>query len=662
MPRKSTLCASCGLCRGKLLPNVDRSLPIQPGITGIEPQGCTLGSHALGKPKQQRWTAGVAQGIAAMLSGGAALVSILSYTSSAGIAVPGMPTPASRAHSMTVAPAVDTATAVGDTIQLAAMITDSGGTVLAGVTPTWNSTDPSVAEVSQAGSVAIKASGTTAIVVRVGSVETRAHIVVVQRAAALQVDDTLLQVPEGDRRPLSARVLDARGNPIVGADVTWSAPDPAVAKVESSDAVGVSAGRTSFLAMAGPLQAPLPVEVVPVAGSITVLGGDGQRGPAGAELPVPVTAQIVSRSGRPIAGVVASFHSAVSGTTVEPALDTSDARGMVKSMWRLGELPGRQQLSVAVQGVSTSPTVSAEADPLPANTRVEIATPDLRGRVGDTLREPFVVRVTDSVGRALADLPVAWSSVEGGAFTAHTMRTDSLGEARATWKLGTKAGRQRARVQVGNARTMPPVRLVAAAEPGPAAALRPVAGDRQTGSVGQPLPQAIVLRATDLHGNPVAGAVLRLLPAAGRSDDSELSTDSTGRAKVIWTLGRTAGLQRLTARLQGDTAQTELTAVAKPGKPVKLAFVNPPENGKAGRALPKPLVVQVTDSYGNPIAGQTVMFKASSGSVTPTRGLSDADGRTSVRWTLGPKAQRPELAAKVPGTVVSRTLTLSAKP
>ena len=597
-----------------------------------------------------------------MLSGGAALVSILSYTSSAGIAVPGMPTPASRAHSVSVSPALDTATAVGDTIQLAAVITDSGGTVLAGVAPTWSSGDPSVAEVSRAGTVAARGPGATTIVVRVGSVETRAHIVVTQVAAALEVDDTLLQVPEGDRRSLSARVLDARGNPIVGADVTWSAPDPAIAKVESADAVGVSPGRTSFVAMAGPIQASLPVEVVPVAGSITVLGGDGQRGPAGAELPVPVAAQIVSRSGRPIAGVVASFHPAAAGAAVEPAIDTSDARGMVKTVWRLGEVPGRQQLSIAVPGVSASPTVNGEADPLAANTRVEIVAPDFRGRVGDTLREPVVVRVTDSLGRALADLPVAWSPVEDGAFAAHTTRTDSLGEARATWKLGTKAGRQRARVQVGNARTMPPARLVATVEPGPAAVLRSISGDRQTGPVGQPLPQVIVLRATDLHGNPVAGAVLRLLPAAGRSDDSQISTDSTGRAKVTWTLGRTAGLQRLTARLQGDTAETEITAVARPGKAVKLAFVSPPESGKPGRALPKPLVVQVTDSYGNPIAGQTVVFKASSGSVTPARGQSDADGRTSVRWTLGPKAQRPELAAKVPGTVVSRTLTLSAKP
>ena len=70
------------------LPNVDLSHSITANIAGNEPQGCTLGSHALGKPKQQRWTTGVAQAVAATLSGGAALVSILSYTSTAGIAVP----------------------------------------------------------------------------------------------------------------------------------------------------------------------------------------------------------------------------------------------------------------------------------------------------------------------------------------------------------------------------------------------------------------------------------------------------------------------------------------------------------------------------------------------------------------------------------------------
>lgn len=622
---------------------------------------CTLGSHAVSKPKQ-RWPAGVAQAVTATLSGGAALVSILNYTSSAGIPVPGIPSPASRAHSVTVGPAVDTATAVGDTIQLAAVITDSSGAILAGVSPSWTSGDPSVAEVSPAGTVTSRGPGATSIVVRAGAAETRSRIVVLQHPAALQLDDTLLRVPEGERMPLTARVVDARGNAIVGADVAWSAPDPAIAKVEGADAVGMSPGRTSLLAMAGQLQAALPVEVTPVAGSITVLGGDGQRGPAGAPLPLPVTAQIVSRGGRPIAGVVASFHADAPGAEAVPALDTSDARGMVSAAWRLGEVPGRQQLSISVENVSVAPALSAEADPVPANTRVEVATPDSAGQVGDSLREPVLVRVTDTLGRALADLPVAWSALGGGGLTPHAPRTDSLGEARATWTLGPKAGRQRARVQVGNARTLPPASVTARAEPGPAAAVSAVTGDRQTGSAGRALARPLVLKAMDRHGNPVAGAGLRLLPAAGRPADSVLTTDSTGAAKVAWTLGGTAGLQRMVVRLDGRRAEIEVTAVARPGKPAKLAFINPPQKGTSGRPLPKPVVVQVTDAYGNPLGGQTVVFRVTSGSVAPARGLTGADGRTSVRWTLGPKSKRPQLSAAVPSSDAKGGLALSARP
>lgn len=599
--------------------------------------------------------------MAATLSGGAALVSILSYTSSAGIAVPGVPAAASRAHRVTL-PSVDTATAVGDTIQLAAVITDSSGTVLAGVTPAWTSGDPSIAEVSPAGTVTTRGAGVTTIAVRAGGAETRARIVIVQRPAALQVDDTLVRVPEGERVPLAARVVDARGNPIVGAEVAWSAPDPATARVEGADVVGVSPGRTTLLAVAGQLQAPLAVEVQPVAGSITVLQGDGQRGSAGAPLPLSVVAQVVSRGGRPIPGIVAHFSPTAPGAAAEPAIDTSDARGMVSAVWRLGAVPGRQQLAISVAGVSATPAVGAEADPVPGDTRVEVATAPLEGPVGDTLREPVLVRVADSLGRALADVPVAWVAVDGGALTGHAARTDSLGEARATWRLGPKAGRQRSRVLVGNARTMPPVGITATATPGPAAAVRVVSGDRRTGSVGRPLAEPILLRASDRFGNPVAGVVLRLRPAAGRVGDTALTTDAAGRARFVWTLGRMAGLQRMTVRLAGDTAGTEVTAVARAGKPARLVFVHPPESGVSGRALPKPITVRVTDADGNPVAGQTILFKAASGSVEPARGLTDADGRAGVRWTLGPKSKRPSLEGTVAGTTVTRSLVLSARP
>ena len=73
-------------------------------------------------------------------------------------------------------------------------------------------------------------------------------------------------------------------------------------------------------------------------------------------------------------------------------------------------------------------------------------------------------------------------------------------------------------------------------------------------------------------------------------------------------------------------------------------------------------MVRVTDAEGNPLAGQTIIFKATSGSVVPARGLTDAEGRASVRWTLGPKAKRPELGATVAGTKVTRSLAISARP
>ena len=47
----------------------------------------------------------------------------------------------------------------------------------------------------------------------------------------------------------------------------------------------------------------------------------------------------------------------------------------------------------------------------------------------------------------------------------------------------------------------------------------------------------------------------------------------------------------------------------------------------------------MTDAYGNPLGGQTVVFKPNSGTVTPTRGLTDADGRTRVRWTPRPEGE-----------------------
>ena len=83
------------------------------------------------------------------------------------------------------------------------------------------------------------------------------------------------------------------------------------------------------------------------------------------------------------------------------------------------------------------------------------------GIVGYPLPDTVMVRVADTIGTALVDVPVAWTALDKGTVEVIHERTDSLGEARAVWTLGPRAGRQRLRVQAGNARTIPPVTLTA---------------------------------------------------------------------------------------------------------------------------------------------------------------------------------------------------------
>lgn len=534
--------------------------------------------------RKDTWFGGLFRVAAATLSAGAALVSILNYTTARAVLTRAEEAPAEpdRVHRLSLVPAADTATALGDSLPLAAMITDDRGTALLGISPVWTSADPAVAEVDQAGTVVSRGPGVTAVIVRVGRLEARARIAVDPRPAGLRTGDTLLRVPEGERILALAEATDARGHPIPSVPVHWRAADPAVASVDSlGDVYGATPGRSTVTASAGELRADVAVEVVPVPASITVLGGEDQHAAAGRPLGTPVTAQIVSRTGRPIPGVVAAFQVRGPGGAAEPAVDTADARGVVSAVWTLDVVPGRQQLAVAVEGLAVSPVVSAEADPVPANTRVALGAELPPAVAGDSLAEPVVVRVTDSAGVALADLPVRWSTPDGGDLVPLGARTDSLGEARARWRLGPKAGRQRIRAQVGDPRTLPAFTAMTVAHPGRAESLVVRGGDGQSGKAGGMLKRPVVVRALDRSGNPVPGASIAATPLAGRLADSVIRTDSSGQARLVWTLGPAAGVQRLSIALTDGGGGLQVTARAAAPPPAKAAAATAPVKRRA---------------------------------------------------------------------------------
>ena len=587
--------------------------------------------------KSDTWVGGTFKLAAGALSAGAALVSILSYTSAYSPL-------SSQAHRLAVTPVRDTATSIGDTLQLAAIATDDRGAALTGVTPSWTSADPQIAVVDQAGTVVSRGPGRDgdhrprgrargAGTDRRGAARRGTHAHGYRAAGAGG------GTPSGRVSGWTTRGVTA----IRGATVRWEAGDAAVATVDSAGEVaGVSPGRSSLTATFDQLRATLPVEVVPVPASITVVAGEDQRAPAGKSLAAPISAQVVSRTGRPVAGVPVSLVLRSAQGTVQPEVDTSDARGMVQATWTLGAVPGRQQLALQVEGVSVSPVLTAEADPVAANTRVAMVEDTLSAQVGDSLAEPVVIRVTDSLGLALADVPVTWSTPDGGAVTGLGTRTDSLGEARARWVLGPKAGRQRVRAQVGNARLVPPFTGHATARAGAAVSVAIRGGDRQSGTVGKALAQPIVVRALDRHGNAVAGASIAVTAAAGRAADTLITTDSAGLGRIQWTLGQTAGSQRLAVRVAGRDSAVEATARARAGNPVSMKFIT--ASATTGKSTAKPVVVEVADAYGNPVADRTVTFSPTGGTLSSARVVTNSSGRASVVWKVAAEGEAGQLS------------------
>jgi hypothetical protein len=256
---------------------------------------------------------------------------------------------------------------------------------------------------------------------------------------------------------------------------------------------------------------------------------------------------------------------------------------------------------------------------------------------------------------ALVDVPVAWSAGDGSVVAAES-RTDSLGEARARWTLGPRSGTQRAYVQVGSARIVPRFAVSATALAGAAAKVSLVGDPKHEGSVGKVLRPLLDVRVLDRAGNEVPGVPVTLLPASGTVADSVVTTDSTGRARVSWTLGRTAGVQHLTVKVEGIDRPIEVSARARPAGPANLAFVTP-KPGTENRPV-QSLDVELTDAYGNAVADQPVVFSTKFGNVSPARVMTDVKGRAHTRWTPASKVGKRILIAAVKGTDARATFVL----
>ena len=156
------------------------------------------------------------------------------------------------------------------------------------------------------------------------------------------------------------------------------------------------------------------------------------------------------------------------------------------------------------------------------------------------------------------------------------------------------------------------------------------------------------MRLLDSEDVPLEGEDITFVATTGGSfsgaDSFLTTTDSQGYARATATVGNIVGDSIYLFKAYADNASgspVTFAASANSGPPTKIIYIDGNnQSAPAGRYVPNPLKIKLTDASDLPAKGYDVLFHVTEGS-GKVNGLqsatvkTDAQGIASVRWKLG---------------------------
>jgi filamin/ABP280 repeat protein len=170
-----------------------------------------------------------------------------------------------------------------------------------------------------------------------------------------------------------------------------------------------------------------------------------------------------------------------------------------------------------------------------------------------------------------------------------------------------------------------------------------VDGNNQSGTVGQPLGDSLVVKVTDTERRAVSGVEIVFVAPDGATitPNDTVRTGTNGQAAVAYTLSTIAGQQMVQARaariVPATSASATFMASAEPEGAVALvAAGGDRQRGEVATVLPESLAVRAVDRFGNGVPRVEVAWEAKGGGdVSPGSVTTGADGRAATARTLG---------------------------
>ena len=187
------------------------------------------------------------------------------------------------------------------------------------------------------------------------------------------------------------------------------------------------------------------------------------------------------------------------------------------------------------------------------------------------------------------------------------------------------------------------------------------ATDTIRAAVGAAVSTPLTVTVKNAAGEPIdtATVTFAVVSGGGSLSATSVKTDATGQASANWTLGKTPGIQTVTATV-GVLPAITFAAVASVGAAATIAKVaGDAQTGVVGLTLPTSPSVKLSDAFGNPVANVAVTFTIGSGGGSLTAGATttDATGVAKVGgWKLGTTVGANTLVA----TAGALTTTFSA--
>ncbi len=466
------------------------------------------------------------------------------------------------------------------------------------------------------------------------------------------------EVTDAFAAPLAIRVVDAFGNPVPGATVTFASPATGASaqlsattvttgangQAQLTAAANTVAGAYAITASTAGVATPASFALTNTAGppvELALLGGSDQSAEIETAFAAPLRVVIRDAFGNGVPDAAVTFTAPATGATatVAPTV-TTGADGIAVTAATAGSIAGSYAVIAAVNGVATPVTFALTNSPAAA-TVLQLVSGDAQETAVDTFfAQPLVVRVRDRAGNPVPGTIVRFTApgtTPSANLSANSATTDAAGLAQIFAEADTRSGSYAVTAEVSPTVT---VSFALRNLPGAPAQINVApTSSPQSATVLQEFIEPLAVQVVDRFGNPTPGATVTFaVPAAGASAQLSAITvvaDAQGRASVIATANASAGAYLATAAVAGipDAAPIHLSNLAG-----AASFISVESGDRQATAVDTnfaaPLTVLVVDAQGNPVPGAVVSFAAAPGAITAVLSASavatGADGKASV--------------------------------